>query len=51
MSFISSACSRTDCDRLDFNAFLEVGIVRIIRVFAPKNLFAAQSIDEGGAAL
>ena len=49
--FSNRAWARTDCDRLDLDAFLKVGIVRIVRVFASKNLFATKSVYEGGAAL
>ena len=53
MFVILSECSAalTDCDRLDSNAFLEMGAVCIVGIFGLENLLPAKGIDEGSSAL
>ena len=41
---------RTNCDGLDLDALFDVGSSGIIGVLVGENLFAAEGVDEGGAA-
>lgn len=41
---------RTDCDGLNLDAVLDVGIVGIIGVLVLEDVLTAEGVDKGGAA-